>query len=85
MPIRHRIGTNHADRSYCGRHEPMDGLLDERAAASQVYAFRRVLVARAVMATMTNLSLALAGHGDLDFAKAQLARFEDFLAEIDAV
>lgn len=33
---------------------------------------------------MTNLALALNGHGDLDFAQEQLTRAVDFLTTLDA-
>lgn len=42
-------------------------------------AFQFTLKARVIMAPMTNLVLALNGHGDLDFAEAQLEHAIDFL------
>jgi len=46
-------------------------------------AFGFALRARLVMATACNLSLALRGWGDLDFAQAQLQRLGGFLARLD--
>ncbi len=42
--------------------------------------FQFALKARVIMAPMTNLALALNGHGDLDFAQAQLDHANAFLA-----
>ena len=41
--------------------------------------FQFALKARIIMAPMTNLASALQGHGDLDFAQAQLERANEFL------
>lgn len=41
------------------------------------------LRARVVMATTCNASLALRGHGDLDFAQGQIERIGDFLDRLD--
>lgn len=46
-------------------------------------AFRLTLRARLVMSTACNLSLALRGWGDLDFAQAQLQRLGGFLDRLD--
>lgn len=46
-------------------------------------AFGLALGARTLMSTLGNLDLALAGHGDLVFAKKQLALAKEFLVELD--
>ncbi len=46
-------------------------------------AFQFALAARVIMSTMTNLALALNGHGDGDFAQAQIERIHDFLWVVD--
>ncbi len=48
-------------------------------------AFGFAITARILMSTLGNLDLALAGHGDLEFATRQLELAEDFLRQIDQI
>lgn len=45
--------------------------------------FQMTLEARVILSTMTNWALAVNGHGDWDFAQAQLQRIDDFLWVVD--
>ncbi|MCL6443831.1 MAG: hypothetical protein K6T83_10325 [Alicyclobacillus sp.] len=45
--------------------------------------FQFAITARVIMATTTNLALALSGNGDVDFAQRQLACIGDFLGEVE--
>ncbi|PSR21764.1 MAG: hypothetical protein C7B43_21095 [Sulfobacillus benefaciens] len=45
--------------------------------------FQFALEARVILSTMTNVALAVNGHGDGDFAHAQLEWIHDFLAVVD--
>ena len=47
--------------------------------------FGFAITGRIIMSVLGNLDLALAGHGDLEFANRQLELAEDFLREIDHI
>ena len=51
--------------------------------ASDKSSFELALKARVVMATTTNLALALSGNGYLEFAYSQLAHINDFIGIIN--
>ena len=56
------------------------------AGTGDMESFRFALTVRVVMATTTNLAMALGGHGDdgdLDFARAQLARIGGLLKRLE--
>lgn len=61
------------------RHPLVRYVLNHPVVTADRSAFADALSARAVMATTTNLALALDGHGDLTFAKRQLDCVDDFL------
>lgn len=65
------------------RHPVVESVLQSIAAPDQP-SFQFALEARVIMAPMTNLALALHGHGDLDFAKEQLHRAVDFLITLNS-
>ena len=61
----------------------VETVLAQRAVSQDPSPFRFALKARVIMSTLTNLDLALKGHGDLDFSRQQLARIHDFLNILD--
>jgi hypothetical protein len=65
------------------KHPIVEYVLSQNMIANDKPAFQFALRARVIMSTTTNLSLALVGHGDLDFAHSQLERINDFLALLD--
>jgi hypothetical protein len=65
------------------RHPVVDYVLKLDTVMDDMSSFQFALTARAVMATTTNLALAIGGNGDLDFAKRQLDCICEFLAEVD--
>lgn len=60
-------------------HHVVQYVLTKTIASTDKQSFQFAMQARVIMSTMTNLSLALQGHGDLEFAHAQLDRINDFL------
>jgi hypothetical protein len=65
------------------QHSVVDYVLTRSTVARDQASFQFALRARVIMSTVTNLSLALRGHGDLNFAYSQLERIHDFLALLD--
>ncbi len=67
-------------------HPVVKHAFNRAAETGDLESFRFALTARVVMATTTNLAMALGGHGndgDLDFARAQLARIGGFLKRLE--
>lgn len=61
------------------KHPLVDHVMKDPFVREYGPAFRFALESRAIMATVTNLSMALEGHGDIDFACRQLTCIFDFL------
>jgi hypothetical protein len=66
-----------------GLQHPVVQSVLQNIASQDHPSFQFALKARVIMAPMTNLALALKGHGDLDFAQAQLDRAVDFLITLN--
>lgn len=64
-------------------HSMVQAVLRKPEVSQDRPSFQFALEARVIMSTMTNLALALNGHGDWDFARAPLERIHDFLWLID--
>ena len=65
-------------------HSMVQAVLRKPEVSEDRLSFQLTLEARMIMSTMTNLALASNGHGDWDFAQAQLERIHDFLWLVDA-
>lgn len=65
------------------KHPVVDYVLTHNKIARDKSSFQLALKARVIMATTTNLALALSGNGDLEFAYSQLAHVNDFIAIIN--
>lgn len=65
------------------KHPVVDHVLTHTMIASDKSSFELALKARVVMATTTNLALALSGNGYLEFAYSQLAHINDFIGIIN--
>lgn len=67
------------------QHPTVSRFLQQAVAAGDGAAWRQALTARVLMSVLGNLDFALAGHGDLDFARHQLERAEGLLNQIDGL
>jgi thiamine kinase-like enzyme len=65
------------------KHPVVDYVLTRHIAAKDKASFLFALKSRVLMSTISNLSMALGGNGDLDFAYSQLERINDLLSLID--
>lgn len=65
------------------KHPIVQSMLQQQEVFEDRPSFQFALTSRVTMSTMSNLALALNGHGDLVFAQAQLKLIHDFLWAID--
>ena len=65
------------------KHPMVQAVLRQPEVSQDRPSFQFALEARVILSTMTNVALAVNGHGDGDFAHAQLERIHDFLAVVD--
>jgi thiamine kinase-like enzyme len=66
------------------KHPMVAYVLNLKDIAADKQSFRFALKARAIMSITMNLSLALDGSDNLDFATSQLDRLDDFLSTIES-